>query len=183
MVKKYETVSSEVIFRNPYWNYRFDEYILPNSKKGEYHFVDSRGACIVIPILGNNTFVMVRQYRYLNHRFSIEFPGGGLAKEKRIEDNASDELHEEAGYLAKKIELIGKFNPYNGVTNEICSVFVASDLLKSETCPDETEEFEILTLKEEEIIKKISSNEIWDGMTLASWSLFNFSEIKKGLNL
>ncbi len=176
MNNKFKTLSSEVIFNNPYWDYRMNKYVMPNGESGDYYYVDSRGACMVIPLLEKNTFVLVRQYRYLNNRYSIEFPGGGLSKNKGIEENALDELKEEAGYLAKKIEQIGEFNPYNGVTNEICNVFVAYGLTKTNNCPEDSEEFEILTLSEKEILSKIENNEIWDGMTLASWSLYNFSK-------
>ena len=182
-MEKYETISSELIFSNPYWNYRKDIYVLPDSNKGEYFFVDSRGASIIIPLLDNNTFVMVRQYRYLNKKFSIEFPGGGVSKDKNIFKNAVDELKEEAGYLAGRIELLGGFNPYNGVTNEMCSVFLARDLQKTDCNPDASEEFELVFLKEKEIFNKIEKNEIWDGMTLASWSLFHFSKLRGELNL
>ena len=173
MRKKFDTLTSELIFRNPYWDYRLDKYVLPNGSEGDYHFVDSRGACMVIPMLENNTFVMVRQYRYLNKKYSIEFPGGGLSKDKGIKQNAIDELKEEAGYAADVIEKIGEFNPYNGVTNEICNVFVAKGMIKTDNSPEETEEFEILELTEQEILDKIGNNEIWDGMTLASWSIYS----------
>jgi hypothetical protein len=69
--------------------------------------------------------------------------------------------------------LIGEYNPYNGVTNEICHVFVAEGLEyinKFES--DESEEFEILEMTGNEINKKIKSGEIWDGMTLAAWGLY-----------
>ena len=64
------------------------------------------------------------------------------------------------------------FNPYNGVTNEICKVYIARNLKPSSAYKkDNSEEFIIYELTTDEIDKMISGNEIYDGMTLASWAL------------
>ena len=75
---KFDTISSKSVFKNPYWEYKVDEYILPNGDIAEYHFVNSSGSTFIIPRLNETTFVLIRQYRYLNNKFSIEFPGGGI---------------------------------------------------------------------------------------------------------
>jgi len=75
---------------------------------------------------------------------------------------------------------IGRFNPYNGVTNEICKVFVANDLQQAVARPDATEEFEILRCAVGEIEDMIRKNVIWDGMTLAAWTLARH-EVLEGL--
>jgi len=76
------------------------------------------------------------------------------------------------------MHLIGKFNPFNGVTNEICSIYIASKFTQSEPKPDKSEEIEIYKLTKSEINKKIEKGEIWDGMTLAAWSIFNLKKTK-----
>ena len=51
-------------------------------------------------------------------------------------------------------------------------MFVARNLKPSdEETKDEFEEFEILNLSIKEIDEKIRHNEIYDGMTMASWAL------------
>ncbi|MGA2297723.1 MAG: NUDIX hydrolase [FCB group bacterium] len=176
MLKKPKQISSEIRLTNPYWDYNIDLYESPNGKEYEYHYVHSRGASFVIP-KKHNTFVLIRQYRYLNRRESLEFPGGGIKPGKSDLETAIDELSEEAGYKAGSIKKIGEFNPYNGVTDEICSVFLAEGLLETKSKPDETEEFEIVELTKDEINAMIKSGEIWDGMTLAAWSLYSVESL------
>ncbi|HUI64582.1 MAG TPA: NUDIX hydrolase, partial [Bacteroidota bacterium] len=65
----------------------------------------------------------------------------------------------------------GEFNPYNGVTDEICQVFIARNLVFVGADPDVTEEFEILQLAPSDLEQRIASGEIWDGMTIAAWAL------------
>ena len=80
-----------------------------------------------------------------------------------------NELEEEAGFIAHDWKMAGEFNPYNGVTDELCRVFIAKNLVAVQSKPDETEEFETLTLKPDEIDARIASGAIWDGMTIAAW--------------
>ncbi len=172
MLKQLKQISSEIVIENPYWVYRRDKYEMPNGKTGDYHFVDSRGSVMVIPITNDNKILLGRQYRYLNSRFSIEFAGGGVKSNLSIYDNALAELREELGVVADNLEQIGEFNPFNGVTNEICNVFIAKNINFTDSKPDESEEFEILALSKEQIFEKIASGEIWDGMTIAAFMLF-----------
>jgi 8-oxo-dGTP pyrophosphatase MutT (NUDIX family) len=172
MLKELDKISTETKFVNPYWEYRLDRYTMPSGKAGEYHYVNSRGSTIVIPRKDDDNFIFVNQLRYLNHRTSIEFPGGGLKVGRDSKQNAVEELKEETGYVTHDLKLIGEYNPFNGVTNEICKVYLADNLFPENSTPDESEEFEILELKTNEIIDKIISGEIWDGMTLAAWSIY-----------
>lgn len=177
MSKLKRTIDSTIKFKNPWWTYKIDNYKLHNGKIAEYHYVNTFGSTFVIPITNDNKFVLVKQYRYLNDDYSIEFPGGGQKENLTPLENIILELKEETGFQSNKIYELGVFNPYNGVTNEICKVFVAKELVFGDSQPEESEELEIIYLSENEIDEKIKSNEIWDGMTLAAWALF---KLKKG---
>ena len=74
---------------------------------------------------------------------------------------------------------VGRFNPFNGVTDEICRVFLADDLKAGTAAPDATEEFELLCCTTEEIEDMIRSKKIWDGMTLAAWMLAHHDVLEK----
>ena len=64
------------------------------------------------------------------------------------------------------------FNPYNGVTDEICKVYIARELVYVGGEPDETEEFEALALTPDETRREDCRPEtIWDGMTIAAWGI------------
>ena len=171
-LNRWRKISEETRIANPWWKYKFDVFELPSHKRGEYHYVHTNGSAMVIPLHDDRTITLVKQYRYLNERESIEFVCGGVREGISYEEMARNELAEEAGLRAERILCIGEFNPFNGVTNEISKVFVAADFTQVDPHPDETEEFEILRLTFDEIDEKIRRGEIWDGMTLAGWMLF-----------
>ena len=78
MLNKYSQISSKTLIKNPYWDYKFDEYVLPSGNTGNYYYVETPGAVMVIPRSNDGKLVLVKQFRYLNSKVSIEFPGGGI---------------------------------------------------------------------------------------------------------
>jgi len=168
---RWQKISSQTKFQNDYWSYRVDEFQLENGKRGVYHYVHSTGSTMVIPVTSRKKILMVKQYRYLNERESIEFPCGGIKEGISYEENALKELREETGFSAGIISEIGEFAPFTGAADEISRVFLAKDLFLSPLPKDVTEEFELLERTPKEIEEMIDKNIIWDGLTLAAWSL------------
>jgi len=170
-LRSWKTLSGSTVASNRWWTYRKDEYELPSGTRGEYHFVHTNGASLVVPVGPDGTLHLVNQYRYLCARESIEFPCGGVKDGATYEGTALEELREETGFACGRLEQAGAFNPYNGVTDEICRVYIARDLTFVGGAPDETEEFEPVTLSARGIDERIASGEIWDGMTIAAWAI------------
>jgi len=174
MLKKWQQLTTKVLFKNPWWTYKLDTFQIPEGVSGEYHYVYTRGSSMVVPLTANGHVVLVNQYRYLCDRESLEFPCGSINEGHTYEQTALLELQEETGYQAgAPLQELGRFNPYNGVTSEICTVYMARDIVPHNGLvkKDETEEFEVMVLSPNEVDKKIKSGEIWDGMTLAAWML------------
>ena len=175
-LKPWKKLSEKIVYKNHYWTYKQDTYELPSGKPGEYHYVHTIGSSMVIPIVGDGTILMVNQYRYLLGKESMEFPCGSVKEGYTHEETARMELKEETGHEAKSLLMVGEFNPYNGVTDEMCNVYVARDLKYVGGTPDETEEFEILRVTPDEIETRIRSGVIWDGMSIAAWSIAKNTE-------
>lgn len=168
----WKKISTEIVHQNPWWQYRHDHYELPSGAKGEYFYVDKPGSVMIIPFLEDGRVVMVREYRYLNERWSIEFPGGGVIEGDIFEDAARKELLEETGFTAEEFVNVGEFNPHNGIANELCRIYLSKGLVQGAPQLDLGEEaMETIARRPDEIDEMVSRNEIWDGMTLAAWAL------------
>lgn len=168
---KWKKISERIEGENPWWTYKIDDYFFPNGTKGKYYYAFTYGSVFIVPVTDSGKILMVNQYRYLNDRFSIEFPGGGIKKGEEPLFSARKELIEETGFDGD-IEKAGFHNPFNGVTNEICHVFIARNLKPSDKYKkDDSEEFELGEYSVDEIEAMIDSNEIYDGMSLATWAL------------
>ena len=169
---KWTRLSKETVFSSPYFHFSHDSYVLPGGGVGHYHYVDIAGSAMVVPQLDSGELVLVRQHRYLMQRPSLEFPAGGVKPGSDFLRTAAEELQEEAGYRAARLEPIGEFAPYNGASNEICRVFWASGLTAAVSAPESTEEIQVLALPADEVRRQIAEGSIWDGMTIASFSFF-----------
>ena len=169
-LKKWNKLSEKNLFVNNHWTYKLDNFEIESGQKGEYHYVHSPGSTMVIPFSNPNEIILVNQFRYLNQRESLEFPCGSIEDGLSKEQNALNELREESGFTGN-LKFIGEFSPYTGVSNEMCSVFIAKHLEISPLPKDATEEFEIVKLSIQEFEKSIKNNKIWDGLTLSAWIL------------
>ena len=174
-LRPWKKLTESIVFRNPYWMYKRDTLELPGGRPGEYHYVHTNGSSMVVPVMADGKLLLVNQVRYLVGRESVEFPCGSVKEGRTHEETAREELVEETGYSAKSLLMVGEFNPFNGVTNEMCRVYMARDLEYVGGKPDETEEFEILQVTPGELETQIRTGVIWDGMTIAAWSIAKFS--------
>jgi ADP-ribose pyrophosphatase len=116
---------------------------------------------------------MVRQYRYLTGSTSIELPCGGIKEGQSEEEAARAELVEETGYDCIKFKRAGRFIPYNGLSDEYCTVYIARKLQYVGPKPDETEQMEVISVSPDEVSSMIQKGKIVDGMTIAGWLLGN----------
>lgn len=170
-LRKWQTLSRAVRAANPWWTYRLNTFQMPDGKHGEYHFVHTNGSSLIIPILADGRLVLVNQYRYLAERESVEFPCGSVNEGSTYEETARHELRQETGYEAGSLKEVGMFNPYNGVTDEFCKIYCARDMRHVGGVPDATEEFEVLTWSTAELEHHIADGSLWDGMTIAAWTI------------
>jgi ADP-ribose pyrophosphatase len=84
---------------------------------------------------------------------------------------ARRELKEETGYDAATLTRLGQLHPCNGLSSEVCTVFLADGLQVGTSRPDETEALEILRLERGEVEKAFQSNEPHDAVSLAAWQM------------
>jgi ADP-ribose pyrophosphatase len=178
MLAHWKKLTSQIIHKNPWWNYNLDSFEIPNGVHGEYHYVHTEGSSLIVPVMDNGKIILVNQYRYLRNRESIEFPCGGVKPGNTYDEMARLELEEETGFIAQSWKAAGEFNPFNGVTDEMCKVFIARNLSYVQAKPEATEEFEVLQVAPLELEAMIADEKIWDGMTLAAWLLVRKQFIK-----
>ncbi|MFH1679183.1 MAG: NUDIX hydrolase [Candidatus Eisenbacteria bacterium] len=170
-MRRWKRLSNRVLFRSPYVSFEHDRYRLPDGGEGDYYYVRSAGAVMVVPADDEGGVYLVRQYRYLLDEDSLEFPAGGIKEGVEPFEQARAELREEAGFEASDWVPLGRFASWNGASNEICHVFLARDLAETPAEPDRTEEFERVRVSWNELLLMAETNEVFDGMTLASIAL------------
>lgn len=168
---KWTKLSSEVFHENKWWKGIHDRFRLPNGKEGDYYFMSTLGAVLVVGIDADGKVLLHRQYRYLFDRESLELPCGGIKPGQTIEAAALTEFSEETGFKPNKLKKVGEFASNDSLFDEMVHVFVGSDLVPTVSEKDETENFELVRLLPNEIDATIVNGGIWDGLVIAGWTI------------
>jgi ADP-ribose pyrophosphatase len=124
------------------------------------------GGSAVVPLLPDNTVLLVRQFRYPMGEYLLELPAGKIDNREKPELTAARELAEEVGFQAGKLEKIAEFYSTPGFCDELLHVYLATDLTPVESHQDEDEEIEIVRLSLAELKNLMDSGKIRDGKTL-----------------
>ena len=104
----FTTLSSTVVYRNPWLSLREDRIARPDSAHGLYSVVDQPDFALVIPV-EDDGFHLVEQYRYPVRSRSWEFPAGSFTdgRSGSPEEMAAAELAEETGLVAGRLDRLG----------------------------------------------------------------------------
>ncbi|NLY18905.1 MAG: NUDIX hydrolase [Clostridiaceae bacterium] len=151
---------------------------LPNGKVATRDVVSHPGAAVVVPITDDGMLLMVTQYRKPCDMISLELPAGKLDDGEDPEVCAKRELLEETGYLAGNMVKALNIHSTPGFSDELLHMYVATNLIKSEACPDEDEFITCSKHSIPDLINMIKEGKITDAKTIVG--IFLADKIKKG---
>ena len=127
----------------------------------------------ILPLIGKDKIVLIRQYRLGAKKNLWEVPAGFLNKGEKPEKTAKRELKEETGFEAREIEKIGQAYISPGYSNQYMYFFKASRLKKGKQRLDREElinRVKIFSLKE--ALKMIKNKKIVDAKTILAILLY-----------
>ena len=78
-----------------------------DSQSEPYYRIESSDGVLVLALTKTGEFILVRQFRPVLRKTTIEFPAGGIEKGENPDQAAARELLEETGYRAGLLSLLG----------------------------------------------------------------------------
>lgn len=163
----WKTVSSKVVYQNPWITVREDQVIRPDGQPGIYGVVETRIAAGVIALDANNDIYLVGQYRYPLEEYSWEIIEGGSDPGETAIEAAKRELREETGLSAAHWEQLGgEIHISNCHSSERGYAFLATGLELGTASPEGTEVLSIRKLSLNEVFSMVDSGEIKDGLSI-----------------
>ena len=139
---------------------------LPNGKHAKREIAMHVGASAVLPVDADGSVYLVRQFRAPIDQVLLEIPAGKLdsVDEDRLLA-ARRELKEETGLEAEKwLHLTDTFTT-PGFSNERISLYLAQNLRRGESHPDEDEFLNVVKMPFQEALAMVMRGEIRDAKT------------------
>ncbi|MBV8780714.1 MAG: NUDIX hydrolase, partial [Phycisphaerae bacterium] len=90
------------------------------------------GAVVILPMLPDETVLLIRTRRYAIHETILELPAGTLEPNENPMNCAGRELLEETGYLATKMTHLSSFYSSPGILSEKLHAYLATGLEQGE---------------------------------------------------
>jgi ADP-ribose pyrophosphatase len=157
-----ERLGSREIFRGRTFHVDVDRVRLPNGREMDMELVHHRGAAAVVPVLGDGTVLLLRQYRYATGGWLLEIPAGKLDGGESPESCARRETEEETGYRPSQLQPLGWIWTTPGFADEKIWLFLAGGLVPTAQLLEDDEVLSLERLPLAEAVEKAARGEIHD---------------------
>lgn len=175
---KEKTLKSKLIYRGKILNLRVDKILLPNGMEAKREIIEHSGSVAILPLIGKDKFLLVQQYRKPIDKILLEIPAGRIERGEKFKECAQRELEEETGYKSSNFKKLATVYLAPGYSSEIIHIFLARNLNKSKSNPDNDEFIKTVILNKKEALNKIISGDINDSKTIVGILLYIQNKLK-----
>ena len=125
-------------------------------------------AVMMVPLLDEETVVLIREYGAGTERYELTLPKGAYEHGEDWRDAANRELKEEAGYGARKLTLLKELTLSQGYMGHRIKVVLAENLYEESLPGDEPEELEVVPWKLSELDRLIERDDVTEARVIAA---------------
>jgi len=162
----WQTVSTRVVYDNPWMEVREDEVVRPDGRPGIYGVVHFKNVAVGVLAVEDGEVYLVGQYRYTLEQYSWEIVEGGCPEGEDTLDAARRELEEETGLRARDWLKMGEAHLSNSVSDELADWYLATGLEQGEPRPDGTERLRVRRVRLEEALRMAFEGEMTDALSV-----------------
>jgi len=137
------------------------------------------GAVLIVPMLDDETVLLIREYSAGVHRYEVGLPKGKTDQGESFLEAANRELKEEVGFGARKLHHLSSFSLAPSYLEHTTEIVIAQDLYAEKLLGDEPEELDVIPWKLNNINKLLSIGECTEARSIAA--LFMTLEYFKAL--
>jgi len=153
------------------FDFKVEETTLPNGKETTIEMIHHPGSAAVVPVQGDQSLILLRQYRPAIRTFIWEIPAGTMHRGEDPLECAKRELQEECGLIGHRFEKMGEVLTAPGYSDERIHLFLATELIACEQKLDEDEYLETRSFHFGEVMEMIRRGEIQDAMTIVALNM------------
>ncbi len=170
MRKTPEVLNTEIIARTRFFRVEQRNLRFANGTEVSYERLvgSSTGAVLIVPMLDDDTVLMIREYAAGVHRYELALPKGKIESDEAILDAANREIMEEVGYGARKLEHMTSLTIAPGYQSHCTHVVLAQDLFEQRCEGDEPEEIEVVPWSLKRLDELLTQEECTEARSIAA---------------
>ncbi len=128
----------------------------------------STGAVLIVPLLDNNTVLLIREYSAGVDRYELGLAKGKIDLGENILEAANRELKEEVGYGAKQLHHLTSLSIAPSYLEHMTDIVIAQQLYEEKLQGDEPEELEVVPWKLDNIQGLLATGECTEARSIAA---------------
>ncbi len=128
----------------------------------------SNGAVLIVPLLDEQTVLLIREYSAGVDRYELGLPKGKIDDGESILQAANRELKEEVGYAAKELHALTSLSIAPSYLEHMIEIVIAQHLYPEKLTGDEPEELEVIPWKLDNIPALLATGECTEARSIAA---------------
>lgn len=161
-----QTIKSENIYEGRIIKVKVDTVELYNRSYAKREIVEHDRGVGIVAITDDKEIYLIKQFRKPINKVIYEIPAGLVDSKESLQDAARRESQEEIGLRPEKLELLTEAYSSPGFTDEIVSIFLATDLVEDKLELDDGEYVEPFKVPLKEALDMIENFEITDAKSI-----------------
>ena len=158
----------ETKYENPWMRVEEIPAIDPNGQDTSYGLIHFKNIAVGVVPYQDGYIWLVGQSRVSSRSYTWEIPAGGDPSRDNPLGTAHRELREETGFTAGRMDQILKMELSNSITDEICLVYVATDLTAGEAELESSEDISLMKISLDDALKAVEAGEIRHALGIAT---------------
>ncbi len=136
-------------------------------REGEFVVIESNDWVNVLALTEDDRLVMVRQFRFGVHDFTLEVPGGVIESGEDPVAAGLRELREETGFAGRNARLLAQVRPNPAIQANRCHLVLVEGCAPAAPAQlDPFEEIEVLLLPVDEVLARAERGEITHSLVI-----------------
>jgi len=126
------------------------------------------GAVLIVPMLNNDTVLLIREYAAGVDRYELTLPKGRIEADEPILEAANREIMEEVGYGANNLTHISSLTLAPGYLGHTTHVVLAEQLYEQRLAGDEPEKLEVVPWRLSALEQLLQHDECTEARSIAA---------------
>ncbi len=141
-----------------------------NGTKTQYERLISspHGAVLIIPLLDDDTVLMIREYAAGTGRYELGLPKGRVEQDEELLEAANREIKEEIGYGARSLKQMTSLTLAPGYLSHTTHIILAQDLYPEQLAGDEPEPLEVVPWRLSALPELMARDDLTEARSIAA---------------